>query len=110
MFLISFKDNRFLGCTKRCGYTHSVPKTGKLTLLDKTCETCGWKMFSLKEEGEAAPEENLCINRRCKEGRQYWRNAGSVTSPTVGSRTGSTTNAGAKKVSKISGAGRKENS
>ena len=52
MFLITFKDTRFLGCTKRCGYTHSVPKTGKLTLLDKTCESCGWKLFRLKEEGE----------------------------------------------------------
>ena len=41
MFLITFKDTRFLGCTKRCGYTHSVPKNGKLTLLDRTCESCG---------------------------------------------------------------------
>ncbi len=72
MFLITFKDSRFLGCTKRCGYTHSVPKTGKLTLLEKTCETCGWKMFRLKEEGES-PEAEFCLNRRCKEGRKYWK-------------------------------------
>jgi len=75
MFLITFKDTRFLGCTKRCGYTHSVPKTGKLTLLDKTCESCGWKLFRLKEEGET-PEEDFCVNRRCKEGRNYWKKPG----------------------------------
>jgi len=75
MFLITFKDTRFLGCTKRCGYTHSVPKTGKLTLLDKTCETCGWKLFRLKEEGES-PEEEFCVNRRCTEGRKYWKQPG----------------------------------
>jgi DNA topoisomerase-1 len=75
MFVISFKDTRFLGCTKRCGYTHSVPKTGKLTLLDKTCETCGWKLFRLKEE-TGNSEEDSCINKRCKEGRQYWRKIG----------------------------------
>ncbi|WP_269851731.1 hypothetical protein [Methanosarcina horonobensis] len=75
MFLISFKDNRFLGCTKRCGYTHSVPKTGKLTLLDKTCEICGWKLFRLKEDGEGSeiPEDDFCLNRRCTEGIKYWK-------------------------------------
>lgn len=77
MFVITFKDTRFLGCTKRCGYTHSVPKTGKLTLLDKTCETCGWKLFRLKE-GES-PEEEFCVNRRCKEGRKYWKKPGKGT-------------------------------
>lgn len=81
MFLISFKDNRFLGCTKRCGYTHSVPKNGKLTLLDKTCESCGWKLFRLKEEkgegeGNESPEEDICINRRCTEGIKYWKKVG----------------------------------
>jgi DNA topoisomerase-1 len=75
MFLITFKDTRFLGCTNRCGYTHSVPKTGKLTLLDKTCETCGWKLFKLKEEGESL-EEEFCVNRRCSEGRKYWKKPG----------------------------------
>jgi DNA topoisomerase I len=72
MFLITFKDKRFLGCTKRCGYTHSVPKTGKLTLLERTCETCGWKIFRSKEEGDS-PQEEFCVNRRCKEGRKYWK-------------------------------------
>jgi DNA topoisomerase-1 len=75
MFLIAFKDSRFLGCTKRCGYTHSVPKTGKLTLLDKTCEACGWKLFRLKEEGESQ-EEDFCLNRRCAEGIKYWKKTG----------------------------------
>ncbi|MPM80470.1 hypothetical protein SDC9_127517 [bioreactor metagenome] len=75
MFLISFKDNRFLGCTKRCGYTHSVPKNGKLTILDKICETCGWKLFRLKEEGDGSEdmEEDFCLNRRCTEGIKYWK-------------------------------------
>ena len=72
MFLIAFKDNRFLACTKRCGYTHSVPKTGKLTMLDETCEICGWIIFRLKEDGKSS-EEDFCINRRCKEGRKYWK-------------------------------------
>ena len=80
MFLITFKDTRFLGCTKRCGYTHSVPKTGKLALLEKTCETCGWKMFRLKEEGEN-PEAEFCLNRRCKEGRKYWNKQASELKP-----------------------------
>lgn len=78
MFLITFKDTRFLGCTKRCGYTHSVPKTGKLTLLDRTCETCGWKLFRLKEEDDS-PEEEFCVNRRCPEGRKYWKKPGKGT-------------------------------
>jgi len=77
MFLITFKDTRFLGCTKRCGYTHSVPKTGKLTLLDRPCESCGWKLFRIKKEGEN-PEEDFCVNRRCKEGREYWKKARTV--------------------------------
>ncbi len=76
MFLITFKDTRFLGCTKRCGYTHSLPKTGKLALLDKTCKDCGWKLFGVKEEKDGASKEEYCINRRCKEGRKYWRTEG----------------------------------
>jgi DNA topoisomerase I len=80
MFLITFKDKRFLGCTKRCGYTHSIPKTGKLTLLERTCETCGWKMFRLKEEGDS-PQEEFCVNRRCKEGRKYWKKEVSESKP-----------------------------
>jgi DNA topoisomerase-1 len=40
-------------------------------MLEKTCETCGWKMFRLKETGEN-PEDDFCLNRRCKEGRKYW--------------------------------------
>jgi DNA topoisomerase-1 len=72
MFLIAFKDNRFLACTKRCGYTHSVPKTGKLTMLDETCEICGWIIFRLKEDGKSS-EEDFCVNRRCKGGRKYWK-------------------------------------
>ena len=124
MFLITFKDTRFLGCTKRCGYTHSVPKTGKLTLLDRTCESCGWKLFRLKEEGES-PEEDFCVNRRCKEGRQYWRKPGtgtetrirkervSVSRPAASSATGLAASSAAgpvtEKTSKVSAAGLKKN-
>ena len=72
MFLINFKDNRFLACTKRCGYTHSVPKTRKLTMLGETCEICGWVIFRLKEDGKNS-EEDFCLNRRCKGGRKYWK-------------------------------------
>jgi DNA topoisomerase-1 len=42
-FLITTKDSRFLGCTKRCGHTQSVPKNGRLTITDKVCEGCGWR-------------------------------------------------------------------
>jgi len=118
MFLITFKDSRFLGCTKRCGYTHSVPKAGKLTLLDKTCEGCSWKTFRLKEEGESS-EEDFCVNRRCKEGRKYWRKTGTAiearprakasVSPAAISATIPATSTAAGKVSKVSAAGRKEN-
>jgi DNA topoisomerase-1 len=113
MFLVTFKDTRFLGCTKRCGYTHSVPKTGKLTLLDKTCESCGWKMFRLKEEGES-PEEDFCVNRRCKEGRKYWKTGTGIEAKTqvkvpVSLAASSATSAASGKVSKLSAAGRKEN-
>lgn len=117
MFLITFKDTRFLGCTKRCGYTHSVPKTGKLTILDKTCETCGWKLFKLKGEEEGT-EEEFCINRRCKEGRKYWKNRvtgtegikkekASVNRTAVDSATGSAT-APIGKTSKVSAVGLKK--
>jgi DNA topoisomerase-1 len=135
MFLITFKDTRFLGCTKRCGYTHSAPKTGKLTLLDKTCETCGWKLFRLKEEGDS-PEEEFCVNRRCAEGRKYWKKPGkgaetrikekaslsrsaasSAADPTVSSTTKSATSPAtrlaatpaAEKTSKVLTAGLKKN-
>lgn len=119
MFLITFKDTRFLGCTKRCGYTHSVPKTGKLTLLDRTCETCGWKLFRLKEEGES-PEADFCVNRRCKEGRQYWKKPGkgaevrirekaSVSRSAASSVTGSTASQAIGRASKVSAAGMKKN-
>ncbi|HWR25296.1 MAG TPA: DNA topoisomerase [Methanosarcina sp.] len=113
MFLITFKDTRFLGCTKRCGYTHSVPKTGKLALLDKKCEICGWKIFRLKEEGES-PEEDFCVNRRCKEGRQYWKKISpgnearikekATVNPAVSATAGSRT----RKVSRVPAVGRKE--
>lgn len=122
MFLITFKDTRFLGCTKHCGYTHSVPKIGKLTLLDKTCESCGWKLFRLKEEGKS-PEEEFCINRRCKEGRKYWKKSGrgagtriiekaSVTRPAEKPVASSATSSAAahttEKTSEISAAGLKK--
>lgn len=110
MFLITFKDSRFLGCTKRCGYTHSVPKAGKLTLLDKTCEGCGWKMFRLKEEGELS-DEDFCVNRRCKEGRKYWRKTGTAIEARLRAKASVSpaTSTTAGKVSKVSAAGRKEN-
>lgn len=71
MFLITLRDSRFLGCTKRCGYTHSVPKTGRLTLLDQVCKSCGWKLFRVKEQQKEALK--ACVNRRCAEGREFWK-------------------------------------
>jgi DNA topoisomerase-1 len=63
MFVISVKDSRFLGCTKRCGHTQSVPKSGRLTVLDKMCEHCGWHMLRVKEQKQDAVE--FCANRQC---------------------------------------------
>ena len=114
MFLITFKDTRFLGCTKRCGYTHSVPKTGKLTLLDKTCESCGWKIFRLKEEGES-PEEDFCVSRRCKEGRKYWKKPGTGNAARIKEKASVSPAAGSAAIpvtgrtSKLSAAGLKKN-
>ncbi len=114
MFLITFKDTRFLGCTKRCGYTHSVPKTGKLTLLDKTCESCGWKTFRLKEEGES-PEEDFCVSRRCKEGRKYWKKPGTGNAARIKEKASVSPAAGSAAIpvtgrtSKLSAAGLKKN-
>ncbi|MGI5944959.1 MAG: hypothetical protein ACOX7X_09490, partial [Methanosarcina flavescens] len=45
-------------------------------LVDRTCESCGWKLFRLKEEGDQSTEEVFCVNRRCKEGRKYWKKSG----------------------------------
>ncbi|MEA3293560.1 MAG: hypothetical protein U9P81_01100 [Euryarchaeota archaeon] len=65
MFLISItsKNTRFLGCTKRCGHTQSLPKNGRLTILKKVCEKCGWRMIRVKEQGKDARE--FCANRVC---------------------------------------------
>ncbi|WP_292485478.1 DNA topoisomerase [Methanohalobium sp.] len=62
MFLIKTKDSRFLGCTNKCGYTQSVPKSGRLTILDNTCE-CGWYIVRVKEKEKEAKE--FCVNRKC---------------------------------------------
>ncbi|MGM0771925.1 MAG: DNA topoisomerase I [Halobacteriota archaeon] len=64
MFLITTKDSRFLGCTKRCGHTQSVPKKGRLTVTDKICEGCGWHFIRVKEQGKEAKE--YCANRKCE--------------------------------------------
>ncbi|MEZ5336428.1 MAG: topoisomerase DNA-binding C4 zinc finger domain-containing protein [Methanolobus sp.] len=63
MFLITTKDSRFLGCTNRCGHTQSVPKSGRLTILDSLCEHCGWHILRAKEQKQDAKE--FCANRKC---------------------------------------------
>lgn len=63
MFLITTKDSRFLGCTNRCGHTQSVPKSGRLTILDRLCEHCGWHILRVKEQKQDAVE--FCANRKC---------------------------------------------
>lgn len=64
MVLIRLKETRFLGCSQKCGYTQSLKKTGRLTMLDNTCPVCGWKMFRIKEVDQDA--EEFCANRRCR--------------------------------------------
>ncbi len=64
MVLITTKDSRFLGCSNRCGYTCPLPKAGRLTLLKNKCESCGWQIIRIKEQGSEARE--LCVNRQCE--------------------------------------------
>lgn len=64
MILIRSGDNRFLACSEKCGHTQSLPKTGRLTLLDDKCEICGWHLFRNKETDKEA--EEFCANRRCR--------------------------------------------
>ena len=63
MFLITTKNSRFLGCSKRCGRTQSLPQEGRLMILDRRCEVCGWKMIRIKEKDKEAIE--ICVNRSC---------------------------------------------
>ncbi len=63
MFVISVKDSRFLGCTNKCGHTQSVPKSGRLTVMSKLCEHCGWHLIRVKEQKKDAAE--FCANRKC---------------------------------------------
>ena len=64
MQLIEYKDGRFLKCTLQCGHTQSLPDKGRLTILDKKCDVCGWNLFRVKEQSKDAVE--FCANRRCK--------------------------------------------
>jgi DNA topoisomerase-1 len=73
MFLINItsKNTRFLGCTKRCGHTQSLPKNGRLTILKKVCEKCGWRMIRVKERDKDARE--FCANRVCAQNSRQGR-------------------------------------
>ncbi|WP_370574496.1 DNA topoisomerase [Methanomethylovorans sp.] len=63
MCLVTTKDSRFLGCSKRCGRTQSLPQEGRLTILERRCEVCGWKIIRIKEKDKDAIE--ICVNRSC---------------------------------------------
>lgn len=63
MFLINTRESRFLGCTNKCGYTQSIPKSGRLSILGTLCEQCGWHILRVKEQKQDAVE--FCANRRC---------------------------------------------
>nr|HML25616.1 DNA topoisomerase [Methanomethylovorans sp.] len=63
MCLITTKTSRFLGCSKRCGRTQSLPQEGRLTILERRCEVCGWKIIRIKEKDKEAIE--ICVNRSC---------------------------------------------
>ena len=64
MQMIEYKDGRFLKCTLQCGHTQSLPDKGRLTVLDKKCDVCGWNLFRVKEQNKDA--EEFCANRRCR--------------------------------------------
>lgn len=63
MCLVTTKDSRFLGCSKRCGRTQSLPQEGRLTVLESRCDICGWKFIRIKEKDKDARE--ICVNRSC---------------------------------------------
>lgn len=67
MFLIDIKskNTRFLGCTKRCGHSQSLPQNGRLTILKQVCEKCGWRMIRVKEQDKNKEAREFCANRVC---------------------------------------------
>ncbi len=67
MFLIDIKskNTRFLGCTKRCGHSQSLPQNGRLTILKQVCEKCGWRMIRVKEQDKDKEAREFCANRVC---------------------------------------------
>ena len=54
---------RFVGCTgyPSCTQTFSLPHTGALAMLGKTCETCGLNIVSIRQSGKR--QWHLCV--RC---------------------------------------------
>ncbi|WNY25291.1 DNA topoisomerase [Methanolapillus millepedarum] len=64
MVMVRLSDSRFLSCSKKCGHTQSLPKAGRLTILDEKCPICGWNLFRNKENEKEA--EDFCANRRCR--------------------------------------------
>ena len=64
MIMISLKSSRFLGCVNRCGYTHALPKNGRITILDRICDICGWHIIRVKEVNKDAIE--YCSNMACR--------------------------------------------
>ena len=60
LVIIRAKGNRFVGCTNypECNITYSLPKKGRIKVLNETCESCELPVISI--DGQ-----KLCINPEC---------------------------------------------
>ena len=56
---LAAKKTRFLSCSKRCGFTTGLPKSGTLTLSKDACEWCEWKMLRVTDKGN---KHEFCPN------------------------------------------------
>ncbi|MCS3923007.1 DNA topoisomerase [Methanosalsum natronophilum] len=63
LFVINTESGRFLGCSNKCGFTHSLPKKGRLSITSDFCKICNWKIVRVKES-KTDPFVG-CINRKC---------------------------------------------
>ncbi|EHP86074.1 DNA topoisomerase I [Methanotorris formicicus] len=60
LVIIRTKNSRFVGCTNypECNVTYSLPKKGRIKVLNETCESCGLPVIGI--DGQ-----KLCINPEC---------------------------------------------
>jgi len=61
----SRKGERFAGCTNfpKCRNAYPLPQKGKITKVDKECDSCKSPVIQVKNKGKKSL--NLCLNSRC---------------------------------------------